>query len=179
MKYRTNATVPEAHNHLSKTMFLTMLTMAALVTVGMALSMEGCSGTEWTFVPRAQNVRDHNTLVNALRAKGYQVTPIGTVSETSAPVAGHVLQVNEWSIHTYEFEKGDEAELYSRTVETRARDAETENRFPSLHKFQNGNFIVLYEGPESSLKEALQQLLSHSKRHDRMFSAHEEFHHAV
>lgn len=127
---------------------------------GMALMLGGCSVSEWNFVFLGEKVRDHVTLVEALRSKGYHVTPIGTVIETSVPVAGHMLQVNEWPIHTYQFEGGEEAERYSTTVDSRAREGATKSSPSPIHKFRKGNFMVLYEGPESSLKDMLNQLMS-------------------
>ncbi len=106
-------------------------------------------------------MRNHVSLVDALRAQGLKVEPTGSITQPFFPIPGQTLNVNDQNIQVFEFEDSSTAKSHAQEISpdglSIGQTSIQWNEPP--HIFSTGTIIVLYLGTDASLLSQLEMAL--------------------
>lgn len=106
-------------------------------------------------------VRDYVSLVDALRAAGATVEPVGEVTQPFFAVSGWMIRVNDGDVQVFEYEDEVAAEADATRVSPDGSAIGTTSILwvGSPHFFRTGRLIALYVGDEPNVLDLLQSVL--------------------
>jgi hypothetical protein len=120
-----------------------------------------CNGSDTPPVSHGGPVRDHVSLIDAMRAQGLTVEPTGSITQPFFPVPGHGLLIDGEDLQVFEFDNPSSANAKAREI---SPDGETIGKtvvqwIAPPHFFLSGKIIVLYLGDNPELLKHLETAL--------------------
>jgi len=132
-------------------------TIAVLILAALLAACGGQAAGSPPAATREPAMMDTVSLMDALRAAGATVEPIGEVSQPFFSVEGQVINVNGGDVQVYEYESkaeaGEEAALVSQDGSSVGATMITWIATP--HFFKTGKLIALYVGDDDAVLTAL------------------------
>lgn len=139
----------------------TTVLLALIVAIGAACAPQAGSDAGTGSEPEAIShgeVEDYVSLVDALRAKGAEVEPTGTVEQPFFDVSGQTVTVNGMEVQIFEYASaeaaGEEASLIG--PDGSAIGTTMVTWIDTPHFYQQGRLIVLYVGNDQNTLSLLE-----------------------
>jgi hypothetical protein len=102
-------------------------------------------------------VRDHVTLLDALRRRGLTVNPVSRVEQPFLTVTGEAVEVNGETIQVYEYSDEAAADRDAAKIQPDGSVSGTQITWTAKpHFYRSGLLIVIYPGTDATVLAALE-----------------------
>jgi len=133
----------------------------ALLLLALVATSISCAASQSTDEVETSPVRTLDELITALHNNGATVESLDTISQPFFAPEGQVISVNGFQVQVFEYPNEEDTSSAAGTISSDGSSVGTTmvSWVEPPHFFKSGNLIVLYVGEESSILEALHEIL--------------------